>query len=319
MEKTKENIGEDIDMINEFKAGLKIEQIVLLRVQKIGSSSNGGVFARGLIEDNSGCVPFICFETGIVEKLRSFDAPKAVRVAGNVDINKFTSDMSLQLIVQKLADVKAGDDISHLLPQGNFNKTEFEEKFKQQINSISDMGLRALVEEVFSGPVYQQFLINPAGMRLHHAYVGGLLHHSVCVAELACALADKIGGMDKDLVLAGALLHDVGKLKEISPDMGFPYTTGGRLLGHITITVMMVNDAASKLGSVDEKKLQQLLHIILSHHGEQEKGSPVACSTKEGFVVHYADEIDAIMNQFDRNEEQGTWEFNKMLQRYLYL
>ena len=306
-------------MINEFKAGLKIDQIVLLRVQKIGSSSNGGVFARGLIEDNSGCVPFICFETGIVEKLRTFDAPKAVRVAGNVDINKFTSDMSLQLVVQKLADVKAGEDISHLLPQGNFNKMEYEEKFKQQINSINDMSLRAIVEEVFSGPVYQQFLINPAGMRLHHAYVGGLLHHSVCVAELACALADKIGGVDKDLVLAGALLHDVGKLKEISPDMGFPYTTGGRLLGHITITVMMVNDAASKLGSIDEKKLQQLLHIILSHHGEQEKGSPVACATKEGFVVHYADEIDAIMNQFDSDAGEGTWEFNKMLQRYLYL
>ena len=148
---------------------------------------------------------------------------------------------------------------------------------------------------------------------------GFLRISSVCVADLACALADKIGGMDKDLVLAGALLHDVGKLKEISPDMGFPYTTGGRLLGHITITVMMVSEAAAKLGSVDEKKLQQLLHIILSHHGEQDKGSPVACATKEGFVVHYADEIDAIMNQFDVNNTEGTWEFNKMLQRYLYL
>ena len=81
----------------------------------------------------------------------------------------------------------------------------------------------------------------------------------------------------------------------------------------------MVNDAAAKLESVDDKKLQQLLHIILSHHGEQEKGSPVACATKEGFVVHYADEIDAIMNQFDRDSDEGTWEFNKMLQRFLYL
>ena len=306
-------------MINEFKTGLKIDQIVLLRLQKVGNSSNGGVFARGLIEDNSGCVPFICFEAGIVEKLRAFDAPKAVRVAGNVDINKFAGDMSLQLIIQKLADVKAGEDISHLLPQGNFDKVEYEERFQKQINSINDKGLRELVKEVFSGSAYQQFLINPAGIRLHHAYVGGLLHHSVCVADLACALADKIGGMDKDLVLAGALLHDVGKLKEISPDMGFPYTTGGRLLGHITITVMMVSEAAAKLGSVDEKKLQQLLHIILSHHGEQDKGSPVACATKEGFVVHYADEIDAIMNQFDVNNTEGTWEFNKMLQRYLYL
>ena len=305
-------------MINEFKAGLKIEQIVLLRLQKVGSSSNGGVFARGLIEDNSGCVPFICFEAGIVEKLRVLTAPKAVRVAGNVDINKFAGDMSLQLIIQKLADVRPGEDVSHLLPQGNINLDEYEKRFKAQIVGIVDEGLRSLVEEVFSGEAYKQFLINPAGMRLHHAYVGGLLHHSVSVAELACAMAEKIGGMDRDMVLAGALLHDVGKLQEISPDMGFPYTTEGRLLGHITITVMMVKAAAEKRGKIDDEKLQQLLHIILSHHGEHEKGSPVACATREAFVVHYADEIDAIMNQFGREEDKGNWEFNKMLQRYLY-
>ena len=122
MKKNTDDTREGKDMINEFKAGLKIDQIVLLRLQKVGNSSNGGVFARGLIEDKSGCIPFICFEAGIVEKLRSFDAPKAVRVAGNVDISKFAGDMSLQLIVQKLADVKAGEDISHLLPQGNFDK-----------------------------------------------------------------------------------------------------------------------------------------------------------------------------------------------------
>ena len=305
-------------MINEFKAGLKIEQIVLLRLQKVGSSSNGGVFARGLIEDNSGCVPFICFEAGIVEKLRVLTAPKAVRVAGNVDINKFAGDMSLQLIIQKLADVRPGEDVSHLLPQGNINLDEYEKRFKAQIVGIVDEGLRSLVEEVFSGEAYKQFLINPAGMRLHHAYVGGLLHHSVSVAELACAMAGKIGGMDRDMVLAGALLHDVGKLQEISPDMGFPYTTEGRLLGHITITVMMVKAAAEKRGKIDDEKLQQLLHIILSHHGEHEKGSPVACATREAFVVHYADEIDAIMNQFGGEEDKGNWEFNKMLQRYLY-
>ena len=305
-------------MINEFKAGLKIEQIVLLRLQKVGSSSNGGVFARGLIEDNSGCVPFICFEAGIVEKLRVLTAPKAVRVAGNVDINKFAGDMSLQLIIQKLADVRPGENVSHLLPQGNINLDEYEKRFKAQIVGIVDEGLRSLVEEVFSGEAYKQFLINPAGMRLHHAYVGGLLHHSVSVAELACTMAEKIGGMDRDMVLAGALLHDVGKLQEISPDMGFPYTTEGRLLGHITITVMMVKAAAEKRGKIDDEKLQQLLHIILSHHGEHEKGSPVACATREAFVVHYADEIDAIMNQFGREEDKGNWEFNKMLQRYLY-
>ena len=96
---------------------------------------------------------------------------------------------------------------------------------------------------------------------------------------------ESIGGVDKDLIVAGALLHDVGKLREISASMGFPYTTEGRLLGHISMSAAIVQEAAVK-ARVTGPKLQQLLHIILSHHGEPEKGSPVACATKEAFIVH---------------------------------
>ena len=98
----------------------------------------------------------------------------------------------------------------------------------------------------FEGAVYEQFLRNPAGMRLHHAYIGGLLQHSVDVAVLAIAMAESIGGVDKDLIVAGALLHDVGKLREISASMGFPYTTEGRLLGHISMSAAIVQEAAAK-------------------------------------------------------------------------
>ena len=216
-------------MISDFKAGTKVCQAVLLRVQKIGNSSNGGVFARGLLEDNSG---------------------------------------------------------------------------------------KMILENIFSGALYDKFLINPAGMRLHHAYIGGLLQHSVDVAGIAQSLGERIGGVDKDLIVAGALLHDVGKLREISSDIGFPYTMEGRLLGHVAMSAVMVQEASAKV-KVTGPKLQQLLHIILSHHGEQEKGSPVACATKESFIVHYADEIDAIMNQFGKNEGKNPWEYNKMLQRFL--
>lgn len=173
-----------------------------------------------------------------------------------------------------------------------------------------------LLESIFSGETYAQFIKNPAGTRMHHAYLGGLLQHSVDVCSLAVAMADEIGNVDKDLVIAGALLHDLGKIREISSQLGFPYTDEGRLLGHIPMTALMVQEAATKL-KMPASRLEQLLHILLSHHGEQEKGSPVACATKEAFVVHYADEINAIMNQFDQKEGKGAWEFNKMMQRYL--
>lgn len=303
-------------MISDFKAGTKVCQAVLLRVQKIGNSSNGGVFARGLLEDNSGKMPFIVFEAGIVDKMRSMEGPKVMMVGGMVDINKFSNDMTLQLVLQRMEDIMPEDDITHLLPNGDFDHQEYENKLQKLIKGVMTPGIRLILENIFSGTLYDKFLINPAGMRLHHAYIGGLLQHSVDVAGIAQSLSDRIGGVDKDLIVAGALLHDIGKLREISSDIGFPYTMEGRLLGHVSMSAVMVQEAAGK-ANVTGPKLQQLLHIVLSHHGEQEKGSPVACATKESFIVHYADEIDAIMNQFSKNEGKNPWEYNKMLQRFL--
>ena len=237
-------------------------------------------------------------------------------VGGMVDINKFSNDMTLQLVLQRMEEIMPEDDITHLLPNGDFDHQEYENKLQKLIKGVMTPGIRLILENIFSGTLYDKFLINPAGMRLHHAYIGGLLQHSVDVAGIAQSLADRIGGVDKDLIVAGALLHDIGKIREISSDIGFPYTMEGRLLGHVSMSAVMVQEAASK-AKVTGPKLQQLLHIVLSHHGEQEKGSPVACATKESFIVHYADEIDAIMNQFSKNEGKNPWEYNKMLQRFL--
>ena len=303
-------------MIKDFKAGVKIIQPALVRVQKIGNSSNGGVFARGLLEDNSGRIPFICFEAGLVDKLRQMEGTEAFMVSGAVDINKFSNDMALQVVVQKFDNLLPEDDITNLLPKGNFNEKEYITRLQNLIKTVRNPGLRALLETIFSGAVYDKFIMNPAGMRMHHAYIGGLLQHSVDVAGIAIALAEQIGNVDKDLVVVGALLHDIGKLREISSQIGFPYTNEGRLLGHIAMSVMMVQEAAAKL-KLPQARLEQLQHILLSHHGDNEKGSPVVCATKEAFIVHYADEIDAIMNQFETYDDRSPWEFNKMMQRYL--
>ena len=303
-------------MIKDFKAGSKIIQPALVRVQKIGNSSNGGVFARGLLEDNSGRIPFICFEAGLVDKLRQLEGVEAFMVSGAVDINKFSNDMALQVVVQKFDNLLPEDDITNLLPKGNFNEQEYITRLQNLIKTVRNPGLRALLETIFSGNLYDKFIMNPAGMRMHHAYIGGLLQHSVDVAGIAVALAEQIGNVDKDLVVAGALLHDIGKLREISSQIGFPYTNEGRLLGHIAMSIIIVQEAAAKL-KLPAARLEQLQHILLSHHGDNEKGSPVECATKEAFIVHYADEIDAIMNQFETYDDKNPWEYNKMMQRYL--
>ena len=303
-------------MIKDFKAGVKIIQPALVRVQKIGNSSNGGVFARGLLEDNSGRIPFICFEAGLVDKLRQLEGAEAFMVNGAVDINKFSNDMALQVVVQKFDALLPEDDITNLLPKGNFDEKEYVTRLQNLIRAVRNPSLHALLETIFSGAIYDKFIVNPAGMRMHHAYIGGLLQHSVDVAGIAIALAEQIGNVDKDLVIAGALLHDIGKLREISSQIGFPYTNEGRLLGHIAMSVIIVQEAAAKL-KLPAVRLEQLQHILLSHHGDNEKGSPVECATKEAFIVHYADEINAIMNQFDTYDDKNPWEYNKMMQRYL--
>ena len=303
-------------MIKDFKAGSKIIQPALVRVQKIGNSSNGGVFARGLLEDNSGRIAFICFEAGLVDKLRQLEGAEAFMVSGAVDINKFSNDMTLQVVVQKFDNLLPEDDITNLLPKGNFNEQEYITRLQNLIKTVRNPGLRALLETIFSGNLYDNFIMNPAGMRMHHAYIGGLLQHSVDVAGIAIALAEQIGNVDKDLVVAGALLHDIGKLREISSQIGLPYTNEGRLLGHIAMSIIIVQEAAAKL-KMPAARLEQLQHILLSHHGDNEKGSPVECATKEAFIVHYADEIDAIMNQFETYDDKNPWEYNKMMQRFL--
>lgn len=223
---------------------------------------------------------------------------------------------NLQVIVQKVVPPDGETDLSMLLPTGPIDLESLEVEFQTLIGRIQDEPLQRLVKQVFSGKRYERFLRNPAGMRLHHAYVGGLLHHTVCVARLALSMGKTIGGVDLDLILAGALLHDIGKLREISAGLGFPYTTEGRLMGHISMGAMLISRIAENIPDLSRIRLDELLHIILSHHGDHEKGSPVFCATKEAFIVHYADETDAVLNQFQTDGKE-TWAFNKMLQRFL--
>ena len=305
-------------MISEIKAGERFYQPVVLRLQKVGTSSNGGVFAKGTVEDNSGKVQFIAFEKDIVNRLRNLEGPKAYVIAGPVDIVKYSSNLALQVIIQKLDPIMPEDDISNLVPVGDFDITQYQAKLAGLIEGIRTPSLRMLLQKIFSGKFYEDFCKNPAGTKMHHAYLGGLLQHSVDVASLASLMAGEIGGADKDIVVAGALLHDIGKVREISAGIGFPYTTEGRLLGHITLSVFLVREAAMEL-KVPLPALQNLEHVILAHHGDNEKGSPMTSATKQAFIVHYAAPTNAVMNQFERKNKKLQWDFNPMLKRYLLL
>jgi 3'-5' exoribonuclease len=306
-------------MIKNLKAGEKITEKFIVNVMKIGSSSNGGVFARGEVKDNSGGLPFICFDANEVEFLREAKTSMALLIKGVVDINKVAKDNSLQIIVKNFELLPEDADLTDLLPVSDIDLELYKTKLKVLMASVKDIGISKLLNNILSGKRLEQFLTHPAGTSMHHGYIGGLLHHSVCVAELALAMAEKIGDVNKDLVVTGALLHDIGKLREISGTVGYPYTDDGKMLGHISMSAILVNNESEKIPEITEENKRNLVHIILAHHGDREKGSPMVCVTKESFIVHYADEINAVMNQFEGAELKPGWNYNRMLKRNLYI
>lgn len=303
-------------MLFDFKMGERIRYTALLKTQKVGLSANGSPFARGIIQDSGGSLNFISFESSVAEFLKEFPAPTVMTVAGTVDINKYSNDGALQIIIHHAELPKEEEDLSHLLPYATKDLAQYQSNLQQLISKIKNQGIRTLVQMIFKGDLYKQFIKNPAAMRFHHAYVGGLLVHSVDVAMLAIAMAGQIDNANTDIIIAGALLHDIGKVKEISSEIGFPYTEAGRMLGHISLGMMLVEKIAEQVYELTLADKQHLLHVLASHHGSIEKGSPVPCTTKESFIVHYADELNAIMDQFDQSEH-CDWQFSKMLNRHI--
>ena len=309
-------------MLSEYKQGQKIRHSIIMRLQKVGQTSNGGTFARGTIQDNSGMMNFISFEAKTVDFLKELQGPCTVKITGTVQSDKFSSDGGLQVIIEGAELPNAADDLSHLLPCTHKDIEAYKKTLLGLIDGIHEGYIKELLSALLlEKTVYGKFVKNPAAMRHHHAYIGGLLEHSVDVAKIAKAIAGEFDQINIDLVVAGALLHDIGKIKEISPDIGFEYTETGRFIGHITLGALSVERAVAGIQGFPKQEALELIHIILSHHGDCEKGSPVACVTRESFIVHYADEISAVLNQFD---DQGTevkkqWQYNKMLGRLICL
>ena len=300
----------------ELRVGNKLDrQEAILWVQKSSQSANGAWFVRGSVEDPSGSMGFICFNAESVSRVKELTAAVPATISGQIQADRYGGDGKLQLLAEVIELIPAGRDVSHLLPASSKDIEIYKQKFATLVTQVKRPPVRELLHEVFSGSRWEQFVRNPAAKSFHHAYIGGLLEHSVDVAETSLAIATTVPGTDRDMVIAGALLHDIGKIDEISSEIGFAYTEAGHLLGHITAGVLMIDSVAAKIQLLTESDRKSLLHIVLSHHGSRDKGSPVGYATQEAVIVHYADEMNAVLQQFSTtNEKEGqVWSYNKML------
>jgi 3'-5' exoribonuclease len=161
---------------------------------------------------------------------------------------------------------------------------------------------------------------------MHHAYLGGLLEHTLAVSQLAEMLADFYPALDRDLLLAGALLHDIGKTREFTFETyPFDYSDKGRLMGHLVLGAEMIQEKISALPGFPEDLSTRLQHLVLSHHGRYEFGSPCLPMMSEAFVLNFLDDLDAKLNFMGRLEEQAQepgyqWtDFQRTLERFLFV
>jgi 3'-5' exoribonuclease len=170
--------------------------------------------------------------------------------------------------------------------------------------------------------MYRAYCQAPAAKGFHHNYIHGLLEHSVSVCHVASAIAEQYPDVNRDLLVSGAILHDIGKTIEFDYTTTIDYSDSGRLLGHIVLGEKIVADAIARLEAFPSELSLQLLHLILSHHGEKEYGSPIRPKTPEAFILNHADDIDAKANVFQQKRagNDDAWsEFNRPLDRFLYL
>jgi 3'-5' exoribonuclease len=252
----------------------------------------------------------------------SFEQDQVVKVTGMVKRSTYRDTLEIELdTIIPITDENEVDPAS-LQPVSPRDFELMQEEFREIRGDISNPDLAALLKEIFTGDMYRAFCQAPAAKGFHHNYIHGLLEHSISVSRVADAIAGQYPDVNRDLLMTGAILHDIGKVVEFNYTKAIDYSDQGRLLGHIVLGEKIVADAINRLESFPEETELQLLHLILSHHGEKEYGSPIRPKTPEAFILNHADDIDAKANVFERKraDSDEAWsEFNRPLERFLYL
>jgi len=196
---------------------------------------------------------------------------------------------------------------------------------RETVASVKNPYLRALLDKFFDDEEFvAAFSRAPSARRIHHAYLGGLLEHVTEVIALCRTVLDLYPQIDRDLLLTGALLHDVGKTREFTYEREINYSDEGRLLGHVTMSDRLITERMAEIPDFPPELALRLRHMVLSHHGRYEWGSPRRPKTLEACALHYIDNLDAQINRFAqiiaaRRDKTRPWtEYDTLLKRYLY-
>lgn len=311
--------------VKDIEPGQQIQDIYMVTQPVLRNTARGDLYIAMFLSDKTGKVNSRVWQAS-QELYQSLPSEGFVAIRGKSELYQG----SMQIVVN---DVQVVDPdqvkLMDYMPRTDKNIGNMYEEFKGIIGEIQNPDLKNLTQAFFADTdLMKQFCIAPAAMQMHHNYLGGLLEHTLSMANVAKVLFPLYPKIQKDLVLAAIFLHDIAKTQELSYKIGFGYTDRGQLLGHIVQGTQLVTQKADELKvagkPVDPCLLDCLLHIIVSHHGLREYGSPVLPATPEAFMVNYIDNLDAKMNQTANLIENdlgdgGNWtSYQRSLETRLY-
>ncbi|MDQ0268945.1 3'-5' exoribonuclease YhaM [Cytobacillus purgationiresistens] len=282
-----------------YEVGEQIEVFLLIKNATKGIASNGKPFLTLIFQDQSGDIEAKLWDVSDQDE-KNYSPETIVKVTG--DILNYRGRNQLRIRQIRPASPTDTVKLADFLETAPLSSEEMMGKVTQYIFEMKNPNIQRITRHLLKKH-QEAFLEYPAATKNHHEFVSGLAYHVVSMLDLAKGIASLYPSLDKDLLYSGIILHDLGKVIELSGPISTSYTVEGNLLGHITIMVNEIGMAAEEL-SINGEEIMILQHLVLSHHGKAEWGSPKPPLIKEAEILHYIDNLDAKMNMLDRALER---------------
>lgn len=277
--------------VKDLIADSYVDSPFLIQSFQVKQKKNGEDFLSLQLKDKSGEVGAVMWD-GVAEVVNEIGTGDYVQVSGKVGLYNEKPQITIMRLKRLEPDLV---DESDYVPATGKNVDKMWKQLMEVINSIGNLHLRRLLLEIFEDEaVAEQFVRAPAAKGHHHTFLGGLLEHTLSIARLCEMAAEHYAILDRDLLVTGGLLHDYAKIEELTYERQFDYTDEGRLLGHIVIAAASL-DRRMREQEFPDKLRVQVLHMIISHHGEEQFGSPRKPMTAEAIALHFIDMLDSRM------------------------
>lgn len=313
--------------ISDLKAGDTLEdQVFLIRSKDLRTTTQGNLYIHAMLVDRTGEVVTRMWQA-TEAGYQAMPEGGFMRFKGRIE--NYKGNRQFVVDAMRPADLDSFD-IADFLPTTTHDIPEMFTRVGEILTGIKDENLRGLADEFLNDePLMRRFQTAPAASVMHHAYIGGLLEHTLAVLELAHRVIPLYPRLSVDLVLMGVFLHDLGKTAELKYDTNIGYSDPGQLIGHITQVVMWIEKKCDAVAAGTKKAFPEqirwaLQHIVLSHHGRYEFGSPKLPAIPEAVAVHYLDNFDAKVHMFlaaidsDRDPATNWTNYNRALESKVY-